>query len=195
MTISNEKKWPSYDEVSEALLRISGLSEAAEAHGLLCALFTAGANIRVDAWIDSLMEGQLEAGDIMVTGALKTLSDMYQYTKSQFNESLMTLDLLLPSDDDPFYRRIDALAMWCQGYLSGLGLMEIDLSAGSEEVKEAINDLLDISRLQYDEEETGDESDEKAYAELVEYAKVAALLIYSEFAMKAPDNERVDGRG
>ena len=80
--------------------------------------------------------------------------------------------------------RIDALAMWCQGFLSGLGLMEIDYSKGSLEVQEAIADLIDMSRLQYDDEITGKEDEERAYMELVEYTKVAVLLIHSEFGLK-----------
>ena len=50
----------------------------------------------------------------------------------------------------------------------------------SDEVREAIEDLTKISRLQYNDEEIGDDEDETAYTELVEYAKIASLLLHSE---------------
>ncbi len=130
------------------------------------------------------MAEPIEEGDVVAEAALKVLSNMYQATKAQFLAHDMQFDLLLPSDEEKFYVRIDALAMWCQGFLSGLGLMEINYTKGSAEVQEAITDLIDMSRLQYDGEITGQEEEEKAYTELVEYTKVAVLLIHSEFGLK-----------
>ncbi|WP_116963665.1 UPF0149 family protein [Fastidiosibacter lacustris] len=179
---------PSYQAVTDALRKIKALSEASEAHALLCALFTVGAEVRIQAWMDSLMAEPIESGDIMAQAALKTLSQMYQVTKAQFLSHNIHFDLLLPIDEEVFYKRIDALAMWCQGYLSGLGLIELDYTKGSAEVQEAISDLLDVSRLQYDDEVTGQEDEEKAYVELVEYTKVAVLLIHSEFGLKSFNN-------
>ena len=174
---------PSYQNLAEALRKLGALSEAAEAHALLCALCTGGANVNINAWIDSLLAGSLELEDPKVQSALAVLSQMYQATKLHFSNNHFEFQLLLPSDDAPFYQRITALAMWCQGYLAGLGLMEIDLSKGTEELKEAVDDLVNISRLQYDGEVDGEEDQEKSYTELVEYTKVAVLLIDSEFSI------------
>ncbi|WP_395947271.1 UPF0149 family protein [Caedibacter taeniospiralis] len=174
-----------YQQITYALRKINALSEASEAHALLCALFTGGAEVRIQAWMDSLMAEPIEEGDVVAEAALKVLSNMYQATKAQFLAHDMQFDLLLPSDEEKFYVRIDALAMWCQGFLSGLGLMEINYTKGSAEVQEAITDLIDMSRLQYDGEVTGQEEEEKAYTELVEYTKVAVLLIHSEFGLKS----------
>ncbi|WP_192482765.1 MULTISPECIES: UPF0149 family protein [Cysteiniphilum] len=184
MQITEKQVLPDYQEVTTALRKINALSEASEAHALLCALFTGGAEMRIEAWMDSLMAEPIEAGDVVAQDALKVLAEMYQVTKAQFLAQDMHFDLLLPDDDEKFYMRIDALAMWSQGFLSGLGLMEIDYTKGSIEVQEAIVDLIDMSRLQYDDEVTGQEDEEKAYMELVEYTKVAVLLIHSEFGLK-----------
>ena len=184
MEISQRQYLPEYQEVTNALRKINALSEASEAHALLCALFTGGAEVRIEAWMDSLMAEPIEVGDVIAQSALELLSQMYQSTKAHFLADDLYFDLLLPNDDEKFYKRIDALAMWCQGFLSGLGLMEIDYTKGSTEVQEAIVDLVDMSRLQYDDEVTGQEDEEKAYAELVEYTKVSILLIHSEFGLK-----------
>lgn len=181
MKTSKNRILPTYHDVKDALLKVNALSEASEAQAVLCALFIGGAKVKITAWIDSLMARSIDSGDIIVQKALQILAHMYKVTKSQFLSYDIHFDLLLPSSDEKFYIRIDALAMWCQGFLSGLGLMEIDYTKGSAEVQEAIIDLLDMSRLQYDDEVTGAEDEERAYMELVEYTKVAVLLIHSEF--------------
>lgn len=184
MKIVQKKVLPSYEEVRIALRKINALSEASESHALLCALFIGGAQVRIEAWTDSLMSEPIESENIVAQGALKVLAQMYQVTKMQFLAQDMCFDLLLPNDDEKFHVRIDALAMWCQGFLSGYGLMEIDYTKGSAEVQEAITDLIHMSRLQYDDETTGEEDEERAYIELVEYTKVAMLLIHNEFGLK-----------
>ena len=182
-------KLPGYDAVAKALRAINALSEASEAHALLCALFTGGAKVRIQAWLDSLMAEPIEQGDVMATQALELLGQMYKVTKGQLLNEGFEFDLLLPEDSQPFHKRIDALAMWCQGYLSGLGLMLIDYRKGSQEVQEAVSDLVDMSHLQYDDEVNGQENEERAYMELVEYTKIAALLICSEFGLKQIANK------
>lgn len=70
--------------------------------------------------------------------------------------------------------------MWCQGYLTGLGLLQINLWKSPHEIKEAVNGLVNISRLQYD----GTKGQEKSYTELVEYTKIAALRIGDKFNLR-----------
>ena len=48
-----------------------------------------------------------------------------------------------------------------------------------------MRDLVDLSRVQYDNEVSGKSEEESAYMELVEYTKVAVLLIQSEFGIKS----------
>ena len=179
-----EKIRPNYSEVQSALYKLKALSESAEAHGLLCALFSGGAEMRVKAWIDSMLSGNFpEDGDIQKDQAMKVLELLYHSTKEQFESNYFDLELLLPNDDAPFYARIGALAMWCQSYLSGLGLVGVNLDKHKKgEIGEAITDLVKMSQLQFDEEEEGNEDDEKAYNELVEYTKVAVLLLHAEFS-------------
>lgn len=177
---------PSYQAVSESLKKVHALSEASEAHALLCALFTGGAEVRIQAWIDALMAEPIQPEDAATKPALEVLKQMYQATKAQFTaETPWSFDLLLPDDEAPFHARIDALAMWSQGFLSGLGLMSFDFKQGSKELQEAMRDLVDLSRVQYDNEVSGKSEEESAYMELVEYTKVAVLLIQSEFGIKS----------
>ncbi|MCF6764334.1 UPF0149 family protein [Thiotrichales bacterium 19S3-7] len=180
---NKEVAMPEFDEVAKALKNLKAMTEVAESHGLLCALFSGGADVRISAWVDSMLTTFVEEGDVMAENALMVLAEVFEATKNQYQSGFFDLELLLPQDTTSFHQRIDALAMWCQGFLSGLGLMGFSFQKEhSQEIKEAITDLSKMSALQYDEEEEGDEDSEKAYNELVEYAKVAALLLHAELS-------------
>ncbi len=192
--MSNQTKLPAYTQMADALLKIRALSEASEAHGLLCALITAGADIRLNAWLDALVTKPLDPNDATTKPALAIVSQMYQSTQAAFEADPLTeFELLLPSDQQSFQARIDALAMWSQGYLSGLGLAKIDFDTIGQEAKEGLNDLADIARLQYDDEQQGQQDDEQAYMELVEYTKMAVLLIDTECRVESQTTEQADG--
>ncbi|WP_150466425.1 UPF0149 family protein [Francisella sp. SYW-9] len=176
--MKNEK--PNFEDVTEALKVMQALSSASEAHGLLCALFSFGAKVKFTAWSDSLMTKTIEEGDLVATSALKTMKKLYDYTKSQFDEKGLSFDLFIPEDSEPLSYRAEALTYWIKGFLSGVGLFGLDFeNSKDKEVKEAIHDLMQISYMDYDSLGQ-DESNEDDFMELLEYTKVAVLLIDSE---------------
>jgi uncharacterized protein YgfB (UPF0149 family) len=87
---------------------------------------------------------------------------------------------LLPDDDAPLETRAHALGAWCEGFLFGLaGRNKLEIRDCSEEVREILKDLTQFTRASLDS--TGDiEVEEGAYAELVEYIRVGAQLVYME---------------
>ncbi|ASG67862.1 5-formyltetrahydrofolate cyclo-ligase [Francisella halioticida] len=176
--MKNEK--PNFEDVKEALKVMQALSSASEAHGLLCALFSFGAEVKFTAWSDSLMTKTIEEGDLVSASALKTMKKLYDYTKSQFDEKGLSFDLFIPEDNELLSYRAEALTYWIKGFLSGVGLFGLDFeNSKAKEVKEAIHDLMQISYMDYDSLEQ-DESCEDDFMELLEYTKVAVLLIDSE---------------
>ena len=75
------------------------------------------------------------------------------------------------------YARTSALAEWCQGFLYGLGAGNIpDASRLPGEVGEIVRDFAEITRAGVDGAET-EESNESAYAELVEFVRVGVQLL------------------
>ncbi|WP_395167132.1 UPF0149 family protein [Francisella salimarina] len=176
--MKNEK--PSFEDVVEALKVMQALTSASEAHGLLCALFSFGAEVKFTAWSDSLMTKSIQEGDLVATSALQTMKKLYDYTKSQFDEKGLTFDLFLPEDEEELTYKAEALTYWIKGFLSGVGLFGLDFeNSKDKEVKEAINDLMQISYMDYEALEDNDEC-EQDFIELLEYTKVAVLLIDSE---------------
>ncbi|MDE4998844.1 5-formyltetrahydrofolate cyclo-ligase, partial [Francisella tularensis subsp. holarctica] len=74
---------PTFEVVAEALKVMQALSSASDALGLLCAFFSFGAEVKFTAWSDYLMTKPIEDGDLFASSALKTMKNLYDYSKSQ----------------------------------------------------------------------------------------------------------------
>ncbi|MDN7140617.1 YecA family protein [Pseudomonas sp. JQ170] len=148
----------------------------AELHGLLLGRSCAGAGFDAEGWLaDAAQLLEVEPSD-NVRNALIGLQEM---VKGELTSDDITVVLLLPGDDLPLTDRAAALGQWCQGFISGFGL-----NAGgkelSTEAKEVLQDLVAISQVQDALEES--EDGENDYMEVMEYLRVAPLLLYTELA-------------
>ena len=180
--MTEEQGLPSYNTINESLKILHAQGDASENHGLLSALFSSGSSLKRTAWINSLSLAAFEKGDIIAEGAKKALIKLFDVTQAHFSSDEYEFSLLLPSDDDTFLVRIEALAHWCQGYVIGLNLVGVDTTQkGDSDVHEALADLVNFSLLRYDNESKDDEEAEKAFSSLVEYSKVAVLLLQRDY--------------
>ncbi|MCG4452622.1 YecA family protein [Pseudomonas sp. MMS21-TM103] len=158
-----------------ALLASSGHPVSpAELHGLLLGRSCAGAGFDVDAWLVDAAELLGAAPQDNVRQALIGLQEM---VKGELSGDEVTVVLLLPSDDAPLRERAVALGQWCQGFLGGFGLTARD-SALSAEAMEVLQDLSAIAQVQNALEDS--EDGENDYMEVMEYLRVAPLLLFSE---------------
>jgi len=157
------------------LLTASGHSVSpAELHGHLLGRSCAGAGFDADGWLVEAAE--LLAGEPQdnVRNALIGLQEMGQ---GELNRDDMTVVLLLPTDDTPLTERAAALGQWCQGFLSGFGLTR-RAYALSDEAIEVLRDLAAVAQVQDALEES--EDGESDYMEVMEYLRVAPLLLFTE---------------
>ena len=172
---------PPLEDVTEALVILSSLGSAAESHGLLCALLSADVSIRQEAWVDSLLNEHIEASNLEGQQSYRTLQRLFKVTAEAFAADDFSLPLLLPDDDAPLEERLDHLAEWCQGYLTGLHLLGVAVQDNTnKDIQEALTDLLDISQVEMSSEDQKDPESEARYLELVEFVKVAVLGIATE---------------
>ena len=160
-----------------ALLNSAGHSVSpAELHGLLLGRSCAGAGFDADAWL-------LDAADLLggepQDNVRQALIGLQEMVKNELSSNDVTVVLLLPSDDAPLSERAVALGQWCQGFLGGFGLTARD-SALSAEAMEVLQDLSAISQVQNALDESDD--GENDYMEVMEYLRVAPLLLFSECA-------------
>lgn len=152
----------------------------AELHGLLLGRSCAGAGFDVDAWLADAAELLGAEPEEPVRQALIGLQEM---VKGELAGDDIAIVLLLPSDDAPLAERTLALGQWCQSFLAGFGLIAGD-RALSREAMEVLQDMAAIAQIQdsLDESEDG-ESD---YMEVMEYLRVAPLLLFTECAKPVP---------
>jgi uncharacterized protein len=147
-----------------------------QVHGLICGVLCV--NTSSIAW-----EGLLSTGKKLQAKVRALLKELHQMSKQQLEEFLFEFELLLPEDENLLPQRAEALKLWCQGFLTGLKLMQIPLEKRPpSDVTEAINDLIEIARMNDEviaSTETAEE-DEANYAELVEYVRIAVILIYQD---------------
>jgi uncharacterized protein YgfB (UPF0149 family) len=189
----------SYMDIAEALLAAGVSPDAAEFHGGLCGSLCGGGIEAARAWIaawmkpgDATPQHVFEAPDILRRLELRTWE--------AFHSAELQLQPLLPDDDTPLAERVDALAGWCQGFLAGLGLSGFEQSRDEQqrsESAEIIEDFVEISRATVgdDTNESSTEGDFQL-AELVEYVRVGAQLLFEGFeARRAEANTRSLHRG
>jgi uncharacterized protein len=174
-----------HGELDEAL-RLCGASwNAAQAHGFLCSrLALCGSNAASD-WLDQVAAGADQANELR-DECLGMLESLAATTYRQLDERQSEFAPLLPDDSSPPSLRADALAHWCEGFLHGLVSRPHPEALKARLVKEPlsdiIKDMLQITRATADatDDEQHEEASEEAYAELVEYIRVAVQLAYEE---------------
>ncbi len=173
-----------HDELDTALKRYGATWDAGQAHGLLCGrLAILGADAGI-CWLDQVLEGS-DSDNALRRECEVLLDAVYAYTHRQLADRQSEFQPLLPDLADSTMIRVEAIARWCEGYLHGLvsGSPDDRLKErlASEPLSEIVKDMLQITRATIDEE-TGDATNEFAYAELVEYIRVAVQLTYEELA-------------
>jgi len=165
----------SYTQIQRVLADERSLADAAEAHGTLAGCLCAAIDYRFEDWLlEILPEGRALAA------TASALRELYGATAGALTGSEMEFELLLPEDAQPIDARTAALAQWCQGFLYGLGSSAIqDASALPGEVGEIVRDLTEITHVAVDSGQS-EESNESAYAELVEFVRVGVQLVFEE---------------
>lgn len=162
-----------HDELEHRLRGSTFDGGASEAHGLLCGLLTRG----IDAdRIDS------QAGLFRLTDGeeLEALRQLAQLAARDLEARESRFMLLLPPGEHSLAERTEALSSWCDGFMLGLyhdG--EEAVNACSGEVREAVQDLVEITHVETGE--IGAAEGERALMEIEEYARTVAQFLFEEF--------------
>jgi len=165
-----------FQDFEDVLAAAGSLADAAEAHGSLCGALCSMAPYRMQDWVNEI----LPDGAMLGEESAAMLERVFTATASAFGEQGMDFKPLLPDDEQPLNGRANALALWCTGFLYGLGTGQIsNFDALNGDVGEIVRDFTEISRATGDEAEA-DESNEQAYAELVEFIRVGAQVVFEE---------------
>lgn len=163
------------------LLATSGQSVSpAELHGLLLGRSCAGAGFDPETWLADAAE---LLGNAVPDNLQQALIGLQEMVRTELTGSDMAVVLLLPPDEAALPERAEALGEWCQGFLNGFGMAIAD-QALSSEAMEVLQDLASIAQVQSALEES--EDGESDYMEVMEYLRVAPLLLFTECGKTAP---------
>jgi len=167
-----------YSHIQQLLLQERSLADAAEAHGTLSGCLCATSGYRLEDWLKEILPDGHATPE-----AAAGLEELYAATADALLQPDMEFELLLPADSQPIDVRTAALAQWCQGFLYGLGAGAIpDASELPGDVGEIVRDFIEITRAGVDARQS-EESNESAYAELVEFVRVGVQLLFEELGV------------
>lgn len=169
-----------FDDCCNQMLEFGYEVSPSELHGLLSGVVSTGLKIRPDSIITLVLK-HVDAETCSERNR-NTVLTMYDFIEREMFSSDSRYTLFLPDDELDLSQRLRCLAAWCQGFLVGFGTASAQkaISQFSAETEEALKDIVNIANLSEEFDSQDDEVNETAYAELVEYLKVAVLLMSSE---------------
>ena len=168
----------SYAALSELLAGAGALGEASEYHGTLCGLCCGMPDAGPKAWVGRALAAA-DADEHTGRDARGALTEQGERLHAALAGGELEFAPVLPDDEAPLAERAGALARWCEGYLYGLALADADaLRTLAGDAREALADFAQIACASG--AANGTESDETAYAELVEFVRVGVQLVYEE---------------
>lgn len=190
--MTSDTELPHIDVIAAELTRLRFQCHPAGAHGALCGLACAeSGQMTFAVWLSRLaaQQGDLMALEPDEAARLKEhspLAQLYWVVGEQLQDPEYSFELLLPDGSRSIAERCEALAAWCAGFLSGLGSTGgLELEDLSQEVKEVLEDVVEISRFSVEDVQGGEE-EEQAFAELEQYLRVAVLLVWAERHPREP---------
>lgn len=166
-----------FEQLSSALQQAAISSDAAEVQGILTGMLAGGMPVQSEEWLEALADF-VNQGEKLPDEIKQQVKQLFRQTREQLMAADFTLTLCLPDDAAPINDRGLALVKWVQGFLLGFGLHQNDLTGCSEDVKEALEDFAEISRM--DEKMSEGEDSEQALFEVMEYVRVSAMLCFNE---------------
>jgi hypothetical protein len=173
-----------YDHWTSQLDQHSVMASAAEVQGLIAGMLSAG--IPADAGtILPVLYDFLNDGQALNTHLKGLIEQLIAETARQLAEEDYSLQLLLPSDDDAMPERLEAMIEWAQAFLVGFAIQQTDLSLVSPDVREAIDQLTEVTRIDiYTEDDASDAENEESYFLVLEHMRLLVLTCFNEVGQK-----------
>lgn len=168
-----------YEALNRELEREGMLLSAAEMHGMITGLVASAAPVEASQW-QGLMADLANEGNAFSATMKRLLTDLNTMITEELGDPELGFQLLLPGDEEPLNERLRALTLWVQSFLVGFGVNHKNLAQGSDDLREAIQDMAEIARLS-DDVETNEEG-ERAFYEVTEYVRITAIMCFNELA-------------
>ena len=174
----------------ETEIAVLGLDiSASEIHGLICGAITNHLHTSIAPNLLQLIEPSAVDRPAEFSALNERVHELYRASSMALLDDVEGFELVLPEEDATIADRAEALGQWCKGFLLGLlhnDALSIDqLQAESAEIARDFMQIAEVEAGHSQEQE-----EDWALAELHEYVKVGAQLIfehiYSAKASQAP---------
>ncbi|MEO3678851.1 UPF0149 family protein [Rheinheimera sp. FR7-31] len=174
----------SYDEWMYKLDQAYVMASAAEVHGLIAGLLSAG--VEPDAQqLLPVLHDFLNDGQALPVELKQQVTSLIDSTAAALAKNDFSFSLLLPSDDDSLPERLDAMVEWTQAFLVGFAVQQTDLSLVSADVREALDQLTEVTRIDIHTTDDGSaEENDEAYFLVLEHIRMMVLACYTEVGQK-----------
>ncbi len=160
-----------YKIINTILLKSDAELSAAEAHGTATGMLCADEHADSAQWLVELFRNATPVIDEQKNLLLR----LFEETRRLLASDGFEFELFLPEDDTPLKEQVDALKLWCQGFLFGVGFSSsIPETEWPDDVREIIKDITEFTKL--DNKVSGEE-DENAFMEITEYLRSVVVLL------------------
>ncbi len=167
-----------YDEINAELGSVHAGMRASECHGFLCGQFCSSNSLATESWQEHLLAGIDES--VLVDDCLMILQKLADQVKIEILSEDISFDLLLPEDTVAISERASALAEWCAGFVSGLGMGGMPQKEKlNPDCDEFVRDVVSISKMET--EMDGSEEEEASLFEIIEYIRVGTIVLHQEW--------------
>jgi hypothetical protein len=172
-----------YDRLRDSLADAGTVIALAELHGGVCGALCAGGAPAAQRWLIDSLEDQ-ESNAAALASIARDLDDLIAASWHGLTDQQLRFAPLLPSDDAPLEEQVQALALWCHGFLGGLGASGPGVAKqqdGDGPVAEILRDFAEISRAALsDDEAAGRDHPDFALAEIQEYVRMSVQIVFEE---------------
>jgi uncharacterized protein YgfB (UPF0149 family) len=101
-------------------------------------------NADLPVWLGHTLDDLPDASDVLAKERLGVLENMFTVTQEQFDSEDLSLEILLPDEDDDFGLCLLGLSSWCQGFFYGFGVKGPTAEdALDDDAREGLSDLLE----------------------------------------------------
>lgn len=143
-----------------------------ELHGIMTGIMTVCHAPDTDGWVRLLEEMSF---GIPSESALELLTDYAEDVSFALKDKddAYGYEPLVPDDEHELYERVLALKDWAGGYITGIGVAGVTLSADENEL---IGTLMEIATIRLDDEESL-EGGEEMWLQLFEFARMVPVSL------------------
>jgi uncharacterized protein YgfB (UPF0149 family) len=161
--------------------------DVAEFHGGICGLLCARGPGAAAVWVRYSITRTVRRAP-NAREAVERLHEVEVEAWRMLNDTGFTFYPMLPTGEAPLSERVAALALWCHGFVTGLGLGGVELEdigtpqrGGARQLAEIVADFIEISHAEVGEDELED-PDQANFdlAELIEFVRAGAQLVFEE---------------